>query len=424
MRGFARGLLPVAGAALVSLGTAFPSIAAQSRTVALEPRSGTWFTVELAPGEQYRGEALLTNLLDQSLGGYLYSADAFPTPQGGFGLRERPDVGDAVALWAGVPVRRVTLAPREQRIVRFTLAVPADADPGDYSGGIVFERDRAGGSSETGPQLGIIERVGARIYLTVAGERMPSLAVTRLSRSGPVFRVTLENRGNVRLKPETTVTVTSMRGRTVRLETSGPAEPIHPKQRVTLTARWEHPGFLGRFHATVSAAYEGPSTAAGETRFWLIPWKLLVIALACLVVLAGAVARAVRWVRRARRALRATREPLAGAHAEPVSPAREVEPAASPEAGRVPTATRAKRSARARKTKGKATRPARAASAGRPPHKSARSRTPAGSRGRAAAPELDPARPGGLSGGIPAGGPPHPAPRSSSEPRSRSRRRA
>jgi hypothetical protein len=320
-----RFLLTLGVAAALTGAFVAPAGAAESHSISLAPLTSTWFKVELVPGEQFRGEALLKNLLNERIDGYLYSVDGFSTPQGGFALAERSARGNAVAVWAGVAPQRMSLKPKETRKVSFTLAVPAIAEPGDYIGGLVFERDRqAAPTAKNQASFALIERVGARIYLTVAGELRPSLAVTKLKRKGPTFEMTVLNDGNAHLTPQPSLMVTSMLGRKTRITLASKPEALYPQQSVTYTGTWSRPGLLGSFHAKATVGWEGGS-ASRRTSFWLIPWMLILLVLAAAAVLVTGTVRTVRWIRRARQALKEH----GGSSAEP-EPVAEVPAAEQP----------------------------------------------------------------------------------------------
>lgn len=340
-----RFLLTLGVAAAISGASAAPAGAAESHSVSLAPLTSTWFNVELMPGEEYRGRAVLRNLLDETVNGYLYSVDGFSTPQGGFALAERSARGSSVAEWAGVPPQRMSLKPRETRMVSFTLKVPGIAEPGDYTGGLVFERDRQQAASNGSAKFGLIERVGARIYLTVAGELRPSLTITRLKRTGSRFEMTVLNDGNARLTPQPSLVVTSMLGRKTQIRLDAEPEPLHPQQSVTYKGTWSSPGLLGRFRAGATVAWDRAGAGAGkdsrQTSFWLIPWMLILVLSAAAAILFMGIRRAVRWLRRAREALiKQKAETLAAA--TPVLTAAIVTSATPVEAPLPPTAPAAR----------------------------------------------------------------------------------
>jgi hypothetical protein len=312
-----RFLLTLGVAAAFMGALAAPAGAAESHSVSLAPLTANWFKVELAPGEQYRGTAVLKNLLNEPVNGYLYSVDGFSTPQGGFALAERRTRGNAVGAWAGMPPQRMSLKPKETRMVSFTLKVPGLAEPGDYTGGLVFERDRQQAASKSQASFGLIERVGARIYLTVAGELRPSLTITKLKRAGSRFEMTVLNDGNAHLTPQPSLVVSSMRGRNVGISLDPKPEALYPQQSVTYTGTWSRPGLLGRFRAKATVGWTG-GTASRRTSFWLIPWMLILLVLVIAAVVGMIGVRTVRWIRRARRALSEQRKGSAPLASEPV----------------------------------------------------------------------------------------------------------
>jgi len=121
------------------------------------------------------------------------------------------DIGENAAGGVGEWIRvdgltdgRVAVGAGETRVLPVSIAVPADATPGDHPAGITV------GVSQGGDGVTVRHRVGVRLHLQVAGELAPAIAVSDVSASfrsgdspfapGTVsVEYTVENTGNVRL---------------------------------------------------------------------------------------------------------------------------------------------------------------------------------------------------------------------------------
>ncbi|MFB8173648.1 DUF916 domain-containing protein [Kitasatospora purpeofusca] len=271
---------------------------------AITPR--TAFQLSAHPGATFADRAVVSNRTGEPLTLRLHLADAYNTPRdGGLAVRGSEETQRDVGTW-GRPEQDVVTVPAHAAVtVAFTLAVPADAPPGDHVGALVAvdERVRPG----AGSFIGVRRAVGARIHLRVEGAQRPALAVEglRLTTSNPpvpgtgdsstTVSFTLHNTGNVTLDPRATLRIGGVRigGPATRQLTNLPAELL-PGEQVRVTEGWEGaPSGWGEATVTVTAGGIGATGAVG---FLDLPWILLAAALA----LAGGGA-AVLLARRRRR---------------------------------------------------------------------------------------------------------------------------
>ena len=66
--------------------------------------------------------------------------------------------------------------------VPFSVSVPHDAAPGDHAGGIVASLTSAG-TGASGQRIVLVQRVGVRVFLRVAGPVSPALSIEQLGAS-------------------------------------------------------------------------------------------------------------------------------------------------------------------------------------------------------------------------------------------------
>jgi hypothetical protein len=311
----AMAVLAVCGAALV---TAQPALAADSTNYGIRPAdSPDHFRAELAPGSATERTAVVSNRSPRTVTFKVYAADAVTTPQGGFALQSRAAPRTGLAAWVRMPVQSITVKPGSQVEVPFRLTVPEHATPGDYTGGIVIEPPpRLGKPAEVGNQtavqLNIVERVGVRVYLRVAGVAAPELSAGSLTSEKVgrdlVFNVTLKNTGNVTLHPTAALDVGGWPGGATRLDFSE-VESLLPAQTVKVQARWVNAPALKWGQAVATVTHEGGAERV-STDVRLVPLLPAATAGLLLMVALWLGARFVRFVRRARRALAQSAPPL------------------------------------------------------------------------------------------------------------------
>ncbi len=328
-----RMLTVVAVAAVAALAGVVPAGALATNTLGITPvGEADNFHLELLPGEETDRRAVITNFTDEAHHVRVYPVDATVTAQGGFALGERDATRSGVGAWLHLPVSDLTLAPHSTTPLPFRLTVPAGATPGDHAGGIVIETDPKGQPQNLGNnfavQMNLVERIGVRVYLTVAGEAVRSLGVGNLTweRTGNNirFEVPVTNTGNVRVDPTGELTFDGFRLPSDALRMSR-VETLLPGSTVTLTALWPHPPLLADGTATATVTFGAGQRVQRSTHLRLLPLPLAAGALLGLALVAFATWRFVRFLGKARVALRLAGEP-AGAMANPPAMATKGDP--------------------------------------------------------------------------------------------------
>lgn len=261
------------------------------------PDNRARFTYGATPGAVVKDYVAVSNVSLKPLTLEVYAADAFNTSEGGLDLlagnRKSTDVG----AWTKPDIATVTVGARSMVIVPFTVAVPPNATPGDHTGGIVAslvtEQVDAKGS-----RVRVDQRVGARVYLRVAGALRPRLAVegmdgayrtnwNPLGHGSASVTYTVRNTGNVRLQGRQQVTVSTPWGSTVDAKVNGELPELLPGNAIQLTA--EVASVLPAGWLTAKVALE-PAVAPGDQKlrvadvaatstFAAVPWVPLAVLL-------------------------------------------------------------------------------------------------------------------------------------------------
>ncbi|MDG4795618.1 DUF916 domain-containing protein [Micromonospora sp. WMMD1082] len=291
------------------------------------PNGRPAFSYKLDPGATLTDYIGVTNHSTRPLTLSLYASDAVTTTQGGFDLLAADQEPTDVGSWVRLPRRTVTIPSTSRLDIPFTLTVPRNATPGDHAGGIVASLAGAAVDAQ-GNRVAVDHRVGARIYLRVAGELQPTLTVEnlRVRHSGSVNPLaggtvtatfTVRNTGNVRLAGQPVLGVAGPFG-LARQSVDGAALPeILPGGELTTTVRMSGvpPLFRLTANATVTPAAVGdqildppPRGEPAQATVWAVPWPQL--ALLILLALVGWALIAARRRRAAQlaRAVAAARE--------------------------------------------------------------------------------------------------------------------
>ncbi|GAA2687295.1 MULTISPECIES: WxL protein peptidoglycan domain-containing protein [Actinosynnema] len=291
---------------------------AERQTWSVAPASATGpdgrpgFEYVVEPGMRYDDHLAVRNLGDAELTVDLYAGDAVNTDTGGFDLLARDEPSTSVGRWTTLSTNQVTVPPRQVVVVPFSLAVPADAEPGDRVGGVVA-------ALTTGADVRVERRVGSRVYARVAGAVTPEVGVESLSATyraslNPAgageldVTYTVVNRGNVRLTVRPSVVAQGLLGLGEVTAVDDALPELLPGNAITLTRTITGVWPLGPLDVRATAepiASAGQPLAgsveagAADTTVWALSWT----AIATLLLLA-AILLALWHVRRKIRALR------------------------------------------------------------------------------------------------------------------------
>ncbi|MFD7326494.1 WxL protein peptidoglycan domain-containing protein [Streptomyces sp. NPDC059875] len=289
----------VLAAVLVLIGAGAPAArAAENGEWAVYPAasqlgSRPYFYLSADPGTTLTDRVTVTNKTGAPLSFRLYGADAYNTERdGGFAVRTSQEKQTGAGAWITPERTRVTVPARSSVTVPFTLAVPADAEPGDHPGAFVAldERIEAGTGSVA---VGVQRAVAARLYLRVNGPTVPALAVEDVTldqdrplvpgagTSTALISYTLHNRGNVTLNPKVALRAEGVFGRTLLARDLAkiPSELL-PRQKIRLTERWTGSPQFDWGEVTLTATAKDVRES-GRASFLALPW------LAAAAVLAG-----------------------------------------------------------------------------------------------------------------------------------------
>jgi uncharacterized membrane protein len=223
---------------------------------------------------------------------------------------------------------RTTDSKRQQAygfvVVPVTVKIPATATPGDHVGGLLVSVKTAGSAAQ-GPNVQLDQRVGARMFIRVAGALEPRILIENVSATyngtlNPVGQgsatvsFTVANRGNVKLGGRIKVDVSGLLGRSASIDLPD-LQLLLPGNSVELTATV--PDVMPQLRNSVTVTLTPLKLTADadpalpdvteSASFWAIPWTL--IGLLVLLLLLGGYT----WYRRHRRP---SVEDVGGTHAQ------------------------------------------------------------------------------------------------------------
>jgi len=272
-----------------------------------------WDYKDQPPGRTFIDHVGVVNLSTQPVSLDVYPADAYNNLDGGVDVYTPATASKDLGSWITLAKTKVTVPARATVIMPFMVKIPANAQPGDHTAGIVASF-LAPGKDAKGNAIQLNSRVGQRVYLRVRGPLQPAVALEGLSagyRAGGPFgqgtssiRFTVRNSGNVRVSGTPNVRVSGLfsdadvrslppmpellPGNSVTL--SGTAQGLFPLDRDSAEVRVEP-------KSAVSAADPQLSPVVQSVGFWAVSWPLAAV---IIVLVAAASWLGVGWWRRRR----------------------------------------------------------------------------------------------------------------------------
>ncbi|GAA1920306.1 DUF916 domain-containing protein [Microbacterium aoyamense] len=134
------------------------------------------FSYAVDPGTNLTDTMRVTNTGTTALDLAVYAADAYTTPVGNIDLHTTDQPSIDAGTWVTAETSQLILQPGEQSDIDFTIAVPADAAPGDHSAGLITSFRSATDQAT----IDVDRRLGTRITVRVSGELAPRVSVTEV----------------------------------------------------------------------------------------------------------------------------------------------------------------------------------------------------------------------------------------------------
>ncbi|MFD9034637.1 WxL protein peptidoglycan domain-containing protein, partial [Streptomyces sp. NPDC059567] len=306
-----------------------------------KPDQRPHFSYGVTGGAGVRDQIALWNYGSEPLTLAVYASDAVNTVDGGFDLLAADKKPTDAGSWIKLAKNKVTVPPKGNVIVPFTLTVPRNVTPGDHTGGIVASLSGTGKDAR-GNQVRLDQRVGARVYLRVAGAIKPELTVENVraeyhgtlnpfGSGSATVTYTVRNTGNVRLGARQAVRVNGVFGSSITAKGAPNLGELLPGNALTVTA--EAGGVLPLVRSSAVVSVQPVATRDGvdprlpslthSVSLWAVPWTLLAL---LLLVVAGFLRRRRRRRSDRQRSDRAPRNTSATAESSetPESPDKEL----------------------------------------------------------------------------------------------------
>jgi len=200
----------------------------------------------------------------------------------------------AAASWVELPYNRITIAPKDKVIIQAKINVPQDAQAGGRYFAIFFEpggitSEALGVEKEAETPVAI--RLAGLVYLRVSGPiednaYLTQLTVPRFLEYGPISITSeISNQGNYHLRPQGTITLSSVFGKKVDEEILE-EQNIFPKTSRIFENKLGGKWLFGKYKVELNAVYgETGKTLTASVFTWVIPWKMITIIIVAIIII-------------------------------------------------------------------------------------------------------------------------------------------
>jgi hypothetical protein len=183
-----------------------------------DKQPGQFFDPTIEAGEREELTVLIGNSGNVPFEARTYAIDAGTAPNGGFRAADYGTPPSGVTTWLDYPEETFTIEVGRGVERTFTISVPEDTEPGQYLTAIAVETAEARPVEGTEMLTQVIRQV-LPVFITVPGDVEPAFEIGNITltneASGSALTLEIINSGNVRVRPEGTVTVADASGATI-----------------------------------------------------------------------------------------------------------------------------------------------------------------------------------------------------------------
>lgn len=240
-------------------------------------------------------------------------------------IKEGDDFG--VASWIKYEENNIVVSPKGSKKFTFTVDVPENADPGGHYASIYFSVGQLVEEGAENSMVGVEAQIHSLILVRVAGDIMEKAEIesfgirdgkTSINRLPVALVWKLKNSGNVHVRAQGNIEIKDAFGRRIELIDANPKNyRTLPEATRKIETWWgdmpnadgggsgnffqeakkEFSNFaIGKYNAKLDIVYgEGNKNfLSKEISFWIIPWRILVLALIVFVVFVAVIILFVR----------------------------------------------------------------------------------------------------------------------------------
>ena len=227
-------------------------------------RTQSIFVKTIQPGASVEDAVQIVNNTGVKKSILVYATDSVVSSGGAFACAQAADEQKNVGQWIKVSQSTIDIDANGTIKVPFTVAAPANAEPGEQNGCIIIQEQKES-NFQTGVSLNF--RTAIRVAILLPGDIKKEISTQGLTTSQKNGKVivspSVKNTGNVSVDTDITTTIKSVFGSTESSQTS-----TYPVLRGELTSwnfEMDTPFWGGFYTASYSATYDASKNFIGSS---------------------------------------------------------------------------------------------------------------------------------------------------------------
>lgn len=198
----------------------------------------------------------------------------------------------AASTWANLPYKNITIPPKDKVEVIITINVPKNALPGGHYFAVILEPTSGISKSKASLEASqsISPRVASLTNITIPGNYTKQATITKLFAQkffeyGPIkVEANIKNTGQIHIRPQAFFQLTDLFGRPIDTEILKEVNIFPYAERIYKGSLGPKLMF-GRYQISLTATFGEGKVTAGKIYVWVIPWKLITIAVLTIIIL-------------------------------------------------------------------------------------------------------------------------------------------
>lgn len=238
------------------------------------------FRFGLSPGSSAKDSVRLYNKTNKELKLVVHASDASRSDDGTIHIPPTGSPPASVGTWLTLGANEVTLSPRQERILSFTVSRPKDSQGGGLAAIVAEEADS---NNKVGESVEIVTRVALLVRVGEVSDADLTIGSVTLKPVVAFFPETAEVSAEVSDQTDRPITLTvagevrSLTGRKFKLEEQSIELKAQEKRLVVLA--WDTvPRFGGLMRVTVRGTYTEGEVSSRSSLTPIVPiWLLLIV---------------------------------------------------------------------------------------------------------------------------------------------------
>ena len=227
-------------------------------------RTKSIFVKTIAPGTTVNDVVEVVNNTNVKKTIAVYATDSVVSSGGAFACAQMADGSNNVGKWITLSQSLVEVAAYESAKIPFTIAAPANAEPGEQNGCINIQEQK---NTEFQSGVALSFRTAIRVAILIPGDVKKEITpqgLTIVEKSDKlVVSPSVKNTGNVSVDADITTVVRSLFGTVQSTQTS--TFPVLRSELTNWNFEMGKPFWGGLYNASFNATYDASTNFIGDT---------------------------------------------------------------------------------------------------------------------------------------------------------------